>query len=477
MLLAVVFNALAPSVANAQYGPTQRVTPYYLNMDQQPITLPTRTLSVEQVVDGRAGRPPIGLIYKGLEVRAPAFFQKGLEDELTSWLASQLPKQAKQHAVVLCIRQLQIDEIVQGYNIVGGFKGAQSTANVAADVYEHQADGYHFVRSVAAYTSSRGIDANSRHAARIATVLQDALTQLNDVEWNQMARRPARTLAQLVTDKPSTTTRPAILRAAMPRKGAYLTLEQFLTNRPDTTVVVSIDTVGAYATDFFNTPAGNTVTEWKGTVQLKARMRTAAGEKLSPKEVWGFSDGRQSYMRQLSTYRPLIRQGDFFTFVGAAPVDLVANRRAQYTGPNGPTGMYGPDGFTGQPIVYSLDLRSGQTAPYPAPGLPQRADTAFVYVYRPLGGFAGPERVYLNDREAGQLKPGQYLELAWSHLDRPMRLAIDTPGGPAILMAPNTSMANYVKLLPNLAASSPWQIMPVRQGEAEVDALEKRRKP
>jgi hypothetical protein len=91
-----------------------------------------------------------------------------------------------------------------------------------------------------------------------------------------------------------------------------------------------------------------------------------------------------------------------------------------------------------------------------------------------LGGPPEPQRLFLNDNEVGQLRPGQYLELPWPHFGRVLRLSVATPGGPALLIAPSAFAANYIRLLPG-TAGLPWQWMPPRQGAAEVDALEKQR--
>ncbi|MBF9143321.1 hypothetical protein [Hymenobacter properus] len=462
--------------AAAQTAPSAlRAKAYILDLSQRRITLPERTFYIEQVVDGRAGRPPIGMIYRGMyDKQAPVLFRQSLEAELGTWLQQQFPKRPTDHTVVLCVRQLGVNETVRGTA-----KGAIASADLVADIYEHQSDGYHFVRTVAGRVSDRGIGDNSDHAEHLASALCISLLQVLPTDWGRP--QPARSLAQLASDKPRGMARPAILRAATPRRGLYFTIEQFLANQPDTTAELHIDTVGVHGVTTVlepGVPTGNS-SEWKGTPVLRARMRTAKGDRIPSKEVWGFSDGRQAYFRQINYYRPLTRQSDFYTFVGAAPLDVTAaNRRALNNAMQGAASGgfydYGPAGNTGQPIVYSLDLRTGQTGPFPAPGQVVKRDTAFVYVYRPLGGSAEPQRVLLNDHQIGQLQPGETLEIPWPHFGRAMRIGLGTPGGPALLLTPSTATATYIRLWPT-SAFTPWQLMPAQQGEAEVDALEKRR--
>ena len=443
---------------------------YYLNMSNQTIDVPNRTFYVEQVLDGRPGKPVIGTAYHGLRnQQTVVLFRQGMESELTALLRQQLPSRPTDHSVVLCVRQFRVSEVVNGFT-------EQANADVAADVYAHLPDGYHYVRSVADHTSERALETTARHSPNLALLLNRCLMQLANVDWEKARQRPARSLAQLATDHPPVALRPAILTVARPRAGVYHSFESFLANRPDTTVRLRLDTVRVNAVG------------WEGTTLLRASAHHADGKRVAAREVWGFSDGSHVYLRQRhppygqSVYYPLARQHDFFTFIGPAPLNVAAmNQRAlgHAVKPGGMTGKSAPNGSeddSRQPVAYALDMRTGQTALLSIPGQSQRADTAFLYVYRPMGGPPEAQRLLLNDKEVGQLQPGQYLELACPHYGSPVRLSLGKVGGPTLMAVPNTAAANYVRLSAN-SALSPWQWMPTRQGEAEVDALEKQRKP
>jgi hypothetical protein len=452
---------------------TARAQVYYLTLKNQTIDVPNRTVYVEQVVDGRVGQPAIGTVYRGLQnQRATVLFQQGLEPELTALLRQQLPSRPTDHAVVLCIRQLRVGEVINGLS-------ERASADLAADVYAHLPDGYHFVRSVADHTSDRALETTARHAPHLASLLSRCLMQLSETDWTQAGHHPARTLAQLPADRPPVALRPAILKVARPRPGIYHYFEEFLANRPDTTLQLQFDTLRQSADG------------WEGTTLLQAKARNANGERVPPREIWGFSDGRQTYLGQRhprfmnSVYYPLVRQDDLYTFVAPAPLDVSAlNQRAlnqnygasiRAAGQTGKTALNGQEDTSRQPAAYALDMRTGQAALFPPLGQPQRPDTAFIYVYQPLNGHSEAQRLLMNDREVGQLQPGQYLELAWPHYGSPVRLTLGKAGGPTLLVVPSTSTPNYVKLVPG-SALSPWQWMPVRLGEAEVDALDKLRR-
>ncbi|MDO7854283.1 hypothetical protein [Hymenobacter convexus] len=466
--MGLLAGAAAPAMAQTDHS-APHAKPYYLDLKEQTILLPERDWYVAQVIDARPGQSAIGVINHGISNKQRAvLFEQGLVPELTAWLQQQAPRADPNHAVVLCVRQLRVGELVDGKSW-----GGTSSADLVADVYAAHPDGYHFVRNVADRISAPGVSLDFEHSVRLATLLGNCLRQLAVVDWAAADKRPARTLAQLATDRPQAA-RPAIARVGAPRRGVYFTVDDFLANQPDTLTRLQLDTLRA------NTLAAGSASEWRGTMVLKVHARSATGSRVPGREVWGFSDGRQAYVRQLNFYRPLTRQADCYTFVGAAPIDMMAmNQRNKKLLENSLAGLGHFGGNmndqTGQPMVYSLDLRTGLVAPFLTPGQPLRKDTAFVYVYRPASAPDAAQRVFLNDHEVGQLRPGEYLELPWPHLGRPMRLSMGTLGGPATLAVPSTATANYVKLL-NASATSPWQWMPARQGEADVDALERRGK-
>ncbi|WP_210517887.1 hypothetical protein [Hymenobacter terricola] len=449
-LLLILAVLIAGRAAQAQI--------YYLDLNQQTLDIPNRALVVEQVLDGRPNQAAaIGTVYRGLNNRpAAAFFRQGLGPELTAWLKLQLPSRPTDHAVVLCVRQLRVSEVMNGMTEL-------AAADLALDVYAHLPDGYHFVRSVAAHTNVRALETTAIHAPHIAKMLEDCLLQLAGVDWARASRLPVHTLAQLPADNPLKTARPAVLRASAPRRGVYFLFEQFLNNRPDTATQLRLDTLRL-------TAAG-----WEGTTLLRPRVHTATGDRVAPREVWGFSDGRRAYIRHGKVYRLLNRQDDFYTFVGAAPLDVQAvNQRSQQYAAAGALGaiLASPDDNTGQPAAFALDMRTGQVAAFPPLGQAQPSDTAFVYVYRPLSGSPAPQRIMLDDREMGQLRPGEYVELACPRFGHIVRLSSGMAGGAALLLVPNAAAANYIKLQDSPKPGA-WQWMPAREGEAEVDALEK----
>ena len=217
-------------------GGAARAQTYYLDLSQQTLDVPGRVVAVEQVLDGRAGTPPIGIAFRGVGSKAAAIaFRQGVGPALTAFMQSQLPARPTDHPVLLCLRRLHLSETLGGTR-------EQATADLAADVYEHRPDGYHFVQSVAGQTSSQGREVTYHHATHLAGLLGQCLGQLYAADWAAVALRPARPLAALAADVPAPSRRAAILREA-PRRGLYLRFDQFLANRPDTGLVLRVDTL------------------------------------------------------------------------------------------------------------------------------------------------------------------------------------------------------------------------------------------
>ena len=458
---------------------------YYLDLSKQPLDLPGRVVSIEQVVDGRPGRPAsVGTIYKRMNDKpVPVLFRQSLETELTAWLGQQLPARPTDQPVLLCVRQLLVSETIAN-NLLGG--NTTATAQLAMDLYIHQRGGYQFIRSRTAQLNWPGSNTNADHAWQVAQLLQQCLAALTAADLTAAAGRPQRRLAQVLAMAPAGPPKAAILRAARLRRGVYFSFEQFATNQPDTAAQVRIDTVrgNTFRAKALGPNTGTNGLGWEGTVLLRAKVR-ANGSLVPMKQVWGFAQGNQAFVRQGNLYRPLNRLRDFYTYVGAAPMDYKASReRVLGSGNVALGGVAGrpitgaidtPEDDTGQPMVFALNMTTGYVAPYPPIGQPMPHDTAFIYVYRPASGPVEAQTILLNDRVVGQLLPGQYLELTWPHFGQAVRLSVGIAGGPTLLVVPNTATANYIRLRSG-AALTPWQWMSATQGEAEVDALEKQQR-
>ena len=449
-----------------------RAQEYYLDLSTQTLGFTNGLVGFTQVLDGRAGHPPIGVVYRGLGNKSVSMaFRRGLETELAAYLQAQWPSQFATHRVALCLRGLRLGETL------GGTK-EQASGNIIADVYEELPDGYHFVQRVSAQVSDQGTEVSGRHANHMALLLHQCVDQLNSADWTAAKAHPAQALAALRTDVPTSSRRAAILREA-PRRGLYYRYDQFLANRPDTVSPFRVDTIRRG----FKSRLAET--RWQGVARVRPEITNWHGKRPVAADLWGFCDGQQAYVRHDNQFFPLMRQGDFFTFVGEAPFDQIhaaaqaqAQRRAMVL-----AGAIGvavsstnvPD-HTAEPTAYGLDLTTGALGHYPGQQTPARLDTAYLYLYRPglASTASGPVGVYVEDHMVGTLQPGQYLEVPWFRFGKPMRVCLSglKAGSACQYLVPNTAQLNYLRINPATAAH-PWQWVPPTQGAADLDELDK----
>ncbi|WP_157541352.1 hypothetical protein [Hymenobacter aerophilus] len=454
---------------------------FYLDLKYQQITLPSRTVHVEQVVDGRPGKPLIGMVYKGFSNRTTVvMFRQDLETELTEFVQRQLPARPTDHAVVLCLRQLRVGE-----QMVGMVE--QASADMAADVYEHQPDGYHFVRSVAAHTATRALESTGLHAEHVALLLQKCLEQLTTYHWAERPTGPALTLAQLPTDVPAVSAAatagapPAILQETL-RPGVYATFEQFLANTPDPSLRAAADTVA------FGAGAPQARLGWRGVPRLRVKIMNVKNQTQPAKQIWGFSDGRQLFVQHQKSFFPLVRHHNFFTFVGEAPPDVAymqakveAQGRAmmQAAALGAGASRVGAIDHSAEPMGYAVDMRTGQAGQFPNPlqPAPARTDTAYIYMYRYADVSTAPIRFSLDDHAAGALTPQEYLEIPWPYPGQLLRLCLELPGFPCQLIIPNPAGLNYLRVTANAGASKrpSWEWVSAEQGEADLNDIDRQR--
>jgi hypothetical protein len=207
-------------------------------------------------------------------------------------------------------------------------------------------------------------------------------------------------------------------------------------------------------------------------------VAAGAGKWAVPTTIWGFSDGQSLFVRHEENFFPLQRQGRFFTTVGNASPNTQSTRVAK-TDSEWSRSLLVPVATTlDVPVGYAVDMRSGQLERYPGLRAPTRPDTAYVYVYRPARA-AGPPRVqvWLNGRQAGALRPGEYLELPWPYFATLFNLCLATDGGGSACqyLMPDVTRPNFLRV--TLSPESPlWQWVPAAQGLADLDELDKHQK-
>jgi len=222
---------------------------------------------------------------------------------------------------------------------------------------------------------------------------------------------------------------------------------------------------------------------WLGIARFQPVVVDGQG-KIQPvaKSSWGFSDGQGLYVQHEKQYFPLVRQANFFTFIGEKPVDIEylrarseAQARAMITG----VAKVQEQDHSGEPTPYAVDMRTGQFAPYPDPlrTRPAHPDTSYVYIYRQTDVSTTPVPVFLDGKEIGHLRPNEYIELQWPYYARMMRLCLGVPTpNPCQLLVPDATKLNYLKISTTSSTTATgWQWIPAAQGETDLDAIDRAR--
>jgi len=96
-------------------------------------------------------------------------------------------------------------------------------------------------------------------------------------------------------------------------------------------------------------------------------------------------------------------------------------------------------------------------------------------VYRPAQAL-GPNQVqvWLNGKQAGTLRPGEYLELPWPYYATLFNLCLTdgVTGSACQYLMPDVAQPNFLRV--SFSPEAPlWQWVPLAQGMAELDDLDR----
>jgi len=360
---------------------------YTIELPAAPASAPL-PVYVARVVDARANKAGLGWINNGLDnTRRLARFAQGLEQELTNFFGRELhPPEAR--PLVLVVRRLTLAEQAAGLR-------EYALAEVVADFYEQQPDGYHWVHHAAELATDHAFDVTSLHPPLLAQVLRQALAPLGTASLAPAASPALSWEALLAAPAPPAY---AVETAAPPRSGLYRQPADFQRNQP------------WHEGQWSNRPLGHLA-----AYGARALMRRATAEDAwhDDDDLWGFCDGSRVYVRHGSAYYPLQHnaQGYFYQAPGYLDSRQRKSTAVLYT-PGGGVMTKTPPKLTATTLQLWPDTGfAGEAIPATA-----RADApaaaATVIVYRRPD--AAPDRdvqILLNGQPAGSLRGGEYLAL------------------------------------------------------------------
>ncbi len=435
---------------------------YYVDINGQTLSLPERTFSVEQVLDGRQDRAGIGRVHRGLaNIPQQADLQPSVAAALTQFVQAQLPPRPTDHPVVLVVRGLRLGERITTFS-------EHAQVELVVDVYAHLADGFHYVLSAAELVESKGIETTAHHPVNLSLALQRCLMQCQAVAWDKLPAQPARTLAelqQLAHPMPPALTY-AILTDSVRPRGYYPTFLAFRNNQPVT------------APDLHLEATPRTAKGWEGSTEVVAYLLPASGAAKEPLgKVWGFSDGQQLYVRHNRHYLPLTRVGNAFRFVGFSDADPGAVSTAGFLG-GALGGAIAASATAGRPIELTLNMTTGSISPFADAGQSRpRRDTVTLYVYRPRGETTEPVRLLLDGQFVGELASNSFLALPWTDQEHEPHLRLEGTTDADLAFIPGSTPAVYIKVItqPGLEADrETLERVPLKEGAFDVRAIKLR---
>jgi hypothetical protein len=249
-----------------------------------------------------------------------------------------------------------------------------------------------------------------------------------------------------------------VLEAEVINKGRYRTFHDFRDNTPDHSLPFEVETTA------------NTEGNLAGTYKVHPYITDATGKQRPlPADTWGFSDGRNVFIRYQNAYFPLERHGNQLSF-------------RVYSVQPGPL-IIGAGGLLGAAVgialsaatthayehEFTVDITDGNV--FNATNLTQVsgpvADSASVVLYRFEGAKTGPPAVVLlNGVPQDSLPANTQCTLRLHHQSGPWRLSLRTSDGEASLdLQPSFRQNNFVECAITTGATPQLHAVPSKEGE------------
>ena len=433
---------------------------YYIDLNNLPLALPTRTFFIKQVADGRPSRSlGVGSVLRGLgNVPRPADLRPSPALALQAVCDAQLPARPTDQPVLAVVRALFVQENMT-------FSTEQARDDLALDFYLLDAAGQaHFALSTTETVASKGLETTGRHGRQLVQALQACLTQLNAANWVSVAAGPGVSVADAVAGRTGDDgTAYPVLAEEGRRAGFYRTFLDFRNNSPIQTPALVVEA------------RPNTHRGWGSSsvyTPYLQRPDGTTGEAL--RGAWGFSDGKQLFIYHRNGYYLLIPQGSGFRFLGpSAPDPQAMTTGALLGGAIG--GAIVASSTSNQPTDYSLDLRTGRVGPLELATntSPSAERPTQVFVYRPRNAKGPAVRIRLGaDQPVRELAAGDYLELA-PVAGQPLQISLVPATGPEVPLAvvPTSEAPTYLECRPDEAV--PLRQVAVEAGAAAINRLVK----
>jgi hypothetical protein len=439
---------------------------YYLPPPQVKAAAKPGLVYVARVVDARPQHTSIGWVGQSTSLLpVPATFRTKLSAVLQDFFTQYTPGQANAVPLVLRLTGLEVGE------------APDATAGVVADFYASQPDSsYRLVAHFAQMVTQPG-RAKSNIPAALGLLLMDAALHSRDqAHW--LPAGPSYPAAYvLASELHPAEVLPALAPDFRPRAGFYYTLEEFWRNQPSEPGTPDVE-ARPYLT-----------TDWAGDLEVKPYRRTADGQRVLATNIWGFSDGKNFYLRLKRNFYKLERRGQGFIFYGRVGDDPAFRAAVAAKGNSGnsvlasaaaPMGSYGSSGLFASAATPSLERRAqfsfslltGSTSlDQGAIAPPLATRPTHLFVYRPRNAKGPAVRIRLAaDQPAQELAAGDFLTFEPAS-DQPVQVYLVPATGPevSVVITPTAEVPTYLECRP--AEATPLRQVKDDAGAAAVTRL------
>jgi hypothetical protein len=398
-------------------GLTAHSQDYQISLQDQTLNLPGQPYFISRVIDGRLDQSNVGMAQTGVfNSRKMAVLARPLAQELTAFFNRSLPPSTGKQAIMIKVLEFWVREETRNYS-------EKNTAEVALlFLYQPEPGKYFALCELSSVYESQGLGVTGKHAKNLAAALQDCLLQFSELSFDELCSQATplspEDLEKRVAE-PEDMPDYAILRDTVIHSGAYRSFREFRDNAPGITQTLSI------------TRVPHTSKSWKGTDDITLYTLEPNGQKKQLRDVWGFSDGQETYIYHEGDYYLLERLGNGFAFYGRDKVlnsgrnGLVVQTFSGVTGGTVgmmPMGSY--DSYSQPPnskVKYLLELTNGKVTDqqryrYKQETESQGSANLVIYYYDPKSAPEANLPLSLTDQLTSvsrELRVNSKMELIW----------------------------------------------------------------
>jgi hypothetical protein len=431
-------------------GPCLAQAIYYLPPPQVKAPAKPGPVYVARVVDARPQHTSIGWVGQSTSLLpVPTTFRVKLSAVLQDFFTQYAPGHANAVPLVLRLTGLEVGE------------APDATAGVVGDFYAAQPDSsYRLVAHFAQMVTQPG-HAKSSIPSTLGLLLMDAAMRGRDqAHW--LPAGPSYPAAYvLANERHPAEMLPALAPGFQPRAGFYYTLEEFWRNQPSEPGTPDVE-ARPYLT-----------ADWAGDSEVKPYRRTADGRRVPATNIWGFSDGKNFYLRLKQNFYKLERRGQGFIFYGRIGDDPAFRAAAAAKGNSGNSGLFASAAapslerraqFSFSLLTGSTSLDQGAIAP------PLATRPTHLFVYRPRSAKGATIRIRLASQPAQELAAGDFLTFEPAS-DQPVQVYVVPPTGPevSVVVTPTTEAPTYLECRP--AEATPLRQVKEDAGAAALTRL------